>query len=423
MLRKYTGSLVMLLVRIGSSLAINKLFAFFLGATGITALAHLQNLFSIVTLIPAEGIGKGLVKYIADSRVDKGLRRDFLVAGLIWHMLVWVICSLAFLLLINPFFKVFPTTWNRFQWFTLVAVASIGQLVYLYCSALLLAAQKTKVYLLAQIASIIMVLGGVLVGVSTSSLSYSLAGFATGQGLSLVGVWIVLKFYHISVSDLSADLWHYVNQGVVQNNLKQAFFALGKYSLMALSLVLFGRTVDFFIRQFAINQFGSQATGLWQAVVRTSEWYTQVFTALLAVVYFPNVAAVIDNKQAIKQVLSQAVLNWLPFIMLGLIGVYLTRYHILLLLFDDRFLAGEAYFKWQVLGDFFIMVSYFFAYVLLGKAHIRLFILMQVLSAVLYILAVFSLYTPMGVEAFPIAYCIRSAGYAICLVIFTTKDI
>lgn len=423
MLRKYTGSLIMLLVRIGSSLAINKLFAYFLGTAGITTLAHLQNLFSIVTLVPSEGIGKGLVKYIADQQVSKNFRRDFIVAGLVWHILIWFICILSFLVLINPFFRIFPSYWSRLQWFTMIAAASFGQVLYLYSSALLLASQKIKVYLICQMISSVLVLGGVLVAISTKSLAYSLLGFISGQGLSIGVILLVSKFKHISLSGISADLWQYVNQGVQQQQLAQAFVALGKYSLMALSVVIFGRTVDFFVRQFAVHEFGIQATGLWQSVVRTSELYTQVFTALLGVVYFPGLAAVINHQEGVNKILRQAILYWLPIILLGLIGVYLFRFQVLYLLFDQRFLAGAVFFKWQLTGDFFILMSYFFAYILLGKARIRLFILLQAISAALYIMAVFFFYKSLGIEALPLAYFIRSAGYAICLIIFTAKEL
>jgi polysaccharide transporter, PST family len=179
----------------------------------------------------------------------------------------------------------------------------------------------------------------------------------------------------------------------------------------------------FFVRQFAVYEFGIQATGLWQAVVRTSELYTQVFTALLGVVYYPGIATVIGQKEELNRVLKQAVLHWLPLILLGLIGVYLSRFQVLFFLFDQDFLAGAMFFKWQLTGDFFIMLSYFYAYVLLGKARIRLFICLQAFSAGLYILAVFFLYQHLGIEALPVAYLIRSAGYAVCLIIFTSRDI
>jgi hypothetical protein len=41
----------------------------------------------------------------------------------------------------------------------------------------------------------------------------------------------------------------------------------------------------------------------------------------------------------------------------------------------------------------------------------------------LYVIAVFFLYKQIGIEGLPVANFIRSAGYAICLIIFTAKDL
>jgi O-antigen/teichoic acid export membrane protein len=413
----------MLLVRIGSSLAVNKLFAYFFGAGGITILSHLQNLFSIMTLVPAEGVGKGLVKYIADTSLNQRVRNVFLLAGLTWHLILWLLGGLFLLLFADRFFFIFPPGWSVFQWLFITVSALLGQLIFLYSSALLLGLQKIKTYLISQIGASALVLGMVIIGVSTQNLSLAILCFVAGQGLSIFMVFL-FKTSSISANNVFWNFWRYVQVHLsLQRQFKQAFVALGKYSLMALSVVLFGKTVDFFVRQFAVDEFGLEATGLWQAVVRTSDLYTQIFTALLGIVYFPKVAAIIHQKAATRNLIKQTISVWLPLIMLGLACIYVARHQILYLLFDKQFLSGAVYFQWQLLGDFFIMISYFFAYVLLGKARIRLFILLQAISAGLYVIAVFFLYKHIGIEGLPVANFIRSAGYAICLIIFTAKDL
>jgi O-antigen/teichoic acid export membrane protein len=69
------------------------------------------------------------------------------------------------------------------------------------------------------------------------------------------------------------------------------------------------------------------------------------------------------------------------------------------------------------------MFSYFFAFLLLGRARIRLFVLLQAFSATLYLVSIYLLYPDMGIEALAAAYFVRSAGYAVCLFIFAGKDI
>lgn len=421
MLRKYAGSLIMLMIKIGSSLAINKLFAFFFGAAGITTLAHLQNLFGMVTLIPAEGVGRGMVKYMSDISLSKQLRRDFVLAGLVWHLLIWFMSGVVFLLYNDKFFTIFPAQVSGIEWFAVIFAAMLGQVLFLYGSALLLALHKVRLYLVSQIIASALLLGSVIIGVSGKTLALALLSFAAGQGISVGVILLSGRFSQTSLSEASAVFWQTINVYRQHRYFNQTLLALGKYSLMALSVVVFGKAVDFFVRQFAVQKFGMFSTGLWQAVVRTSDLYTQVFTALLGIVYFPRVAAVIQQKEVLNKFLVQTLRIWLPLIMLGLLGVFFMRYSLLTLIFDSRFAEGAVFFKWQLPGDFFSMLSYFFAYILLGKAHIRLFIQLQAFSALLYLICIYLLYPAMGIEALAAAYFIRSAGYAICLLIFAEK--
>jgi PST family polysaccharide transporter len=409
------------MIKIGSSLAINKLFAFFFGAAGITTLAHLQNLFGMVTMVPAEGVGRGLVKYMSDISLSKQLRRDFVLAGLAWHLLIWLMSGLVFLLYNDKFFTIFPSQVSGVQGFAVVFAAMLGQLLFLYGSALLLSAHKIRLYLISQIIASALVLGSVIIGISGKTLAFALVSFAVGQGLSVGVILLSFTFTHTSVSEASAAFWQTIQVYRQHRYFKRTLVALGKYSLMALSVVVFGKAVDFFVRQFAVQEFGMFATGLWQAVVRTSDLYTQVFTALLGIVYFPRIAAVIHQKEVLNQFLVQTLRIWLPLIILGLLGVFIMRYHLLALIFDSRFVEGAVFFKWQLPGDFFSMLSYFFAYIMLGKARIRLFVQLQAFSALLYLICIFLLYPAMGIEALAAAYFIRSAGYAICLLIFAGK--
>jgi PST family polysaccharide transporter len=355
--------------------------------------------------------------------LSRQLRRDFVLAGLAWHLLAWLVCGLIFLLYEQQFFKVFPNRISTIQWFALVFAALFGQLLFLFGSALLLAVQKMKLYLISQIIASALVLGSVMAGISSKNLSFALIGFAAGQGLTIGVILLILKFTYTSLAEASEVFWQNMQVYRQHRYFRASFIALGKYSLMALSVVVFGKTVDFFVRQFAVKEFGMMATGLWQAVVRTSDMYTQVFTALLGIVYFPRIATIIHQKEVLNKFLGQTLRLWLPLIALGLLGVYFARYRVLTLIFDSRFMPAAVFFNWQLPGDFFSMFSYFFAFLLLGRARIRLFVLLQAFSATLYLVSIYLLYPDMGIEALAAAYFVRSAGYAVCLFIFAGKDI
>ena len=62
-MRKSSWSFASVSFKAISVLMVNKLFAIFFGTTGITILAHFQNLIGIVTAIPHDGINRGVIKY------------------------------------------------------------------------------------------------------------------------------------------------------------------------------------------------------------------------------------------------------------------------------------------------------------------------------------------------------------------------
>src|ERR671921_666556 len=53
--------------RLASSFFINKMVALYFGPSGMAQLAHFQNLVTFFTLIPNDGISRGLIKYLAGN--------------------------------------------------------------------------------------------------------------------------------------------------------------------------------------------------------------------------------------------------------------------------------------------------------------------------------------------------------------------
>ena len=54
--------------RVAGALVINKLFATYAPAGGLTLLAQFQNLMAMFTALPNDGVQVGLVKYLAPLR-------------------------------------------------------------------------------------------------------------------------------------------------------------------------------------------------------------------------------------------------------------------------------------------------------------------------------------------------------------------
>jgi O-antigen/teichoic acid export membrane protein len=382
-----------------SSILVNKIFAYQFGTAGIALLAHLQNLLGIITLVPKEGVQRGLVKYLAEHKQPE-MQQQVLLAARIWNLLILLIAGIFLAFNYTNLASRFAADVDSGWWLLVFWVASGLHMLFLTGLALLLVQQQTKKYALVAGLSGLGLVAAVVAGVFTQNLSIALLSFAIGHGLSWVVLSAVSGVGNIKLRSLgSVADW-------------QPFRNLGKYCLLALFTLLSSRIVDFYVRQYALTSYGLYQTGLWQAVTKLSEMYTQLVIAVLEIVFFPLIAAQISNRRVITQYLRTALLLWVPLLSMGLGFVFLLKEELLLFLFDKQFVEASFLVKWQVMGDFFRLVSYFFAYLLLAQARIRVFIGLQIFSAVLYILTlVWVADQQMGIVTMPIAHIIRSIGY------------
>ena len=75
------GAGVAVAARVAGALVVNKLFATYAPAGGLTLLAQFQNLMAMFTTLPNDGVQVGLVKYLAPLRPGSARYRLWLGAA------------------------------------------------------------------------------------------------------------------------------------------------------------------------------------------------------------------------------------------------------------------------------------------------------------------------------------------------------
>jgi PST family polysaccharide transporter len=391
-----------------SSLAINKLFAIYFGGTGIALLAHLQNLMGMVTLVSTEGIQRGLTKYLSDETIEIEAKKQFLGAGLIWILSVFVAASL----LISRFDTIFlvPFLGERHPVVSYLIFMSslLGQLLYLTGTTLLLIQKRMSDYVMATLYGGLIAVLAVSVTATAGNLHVALLAFAIGQAVPLLAVAAI--FLRIRLRN---QLPPWLSENVSFS--PQSFSALGGFAGVALSILLFGNVVNFYVRGLAIREFGAETAGLWQALVKLSGSYGQVFTAMISIAFFPKLSEKIADKKATVDFIKQNALLWTPIIAGGLLIVYFLRNYLISWLFSVEFVPAGALILPQLAGDFFNLSSYFLAYWLLAEARIITFIITQAISAAVYVASIYLLLPFLGILTFPTAYAIQSFVYILVL--------
>ena len=84
--------------RTAGALLLNKLLAVYGGPSGLTLLAHFQNLMALFTTLPNEGVHVGIVKYLAPLRAGSGRYRAWVGAGLVLNGLALLLGTGALVL-------------------------------------------------------------------------------------------------------------------------------------------------------------------------------------------------------------------------------------------------------------------------------------------------------------------------------------
>jgi len=390
-------------------LTINKLFAVFLGTSGITLLSHFQNLISLFTLLPSEGVNRGIMKYWSDPKMEEGQKKRLFQTGF-WITNLVLLLVLAILLWYRGFFfDRFIEHLSTTHFLIIFVPAVFLTLMTAMMNAVILAHRNVKSYAIISIVGVILLTITVYFGVTRGNLDQALLSFAVGYALMFFCTLIYFlkhrKTYNLSFK--APD--------------KKSARMIWSFIIMAISSIVFGKLLDFGVRDFVIEEFGADRTGLWQSVVKMSTAYLLVFTGTVGVVYYPKMASLVHDNDALKGYVKK-VMGFVAFITILCLGIYyFNRGFFLNLFFASGFDRAGYLVKYQVIGDFFCILSYLLAYLLSAKVQTWKYIKAQFFSASIYLILISLLLERFDLEAMTIAHMWRYIGFFLILVIYNRK--
>ncbi|SNC64494.1 polysaccharide transporter, PST family [Hymenobacter gelipurpurascens] len=391
-LRGSLGSGVAVLARASGALVLNKLLAIYGGAGGLTLLAHFQNLMALFTTLPNDGVHVGLVKYLAPLRAGTGRYRAWLGAGLGLNAAALLLGFLVLAVAPGRLIGVFEPTLG----WTLLFMLGITLLTgHAFLVSVLLAAGRLRAYVVLTV-----LLSGLGVGAVAAVLAYggtiesALLAYLLAQGITLLPT-LLLAYRAGLLPSLSGPL------------SRPAMRGLSRFLLMALSVLLFGKSVDFAMREVLIRQLGLAQTDLWQAVAKLSDNYTMVFSAVMGSVYYPRLAALIAQPQQRRQLLRAVLALLAPGLAVGFGLLWLTRSWLLPFLFDQHFSAAGPLLAPQLLGDWAKFLTWTLLFLLTVRARVGRYVAVQAGSAVLYTALLGLLLPRFGLLGAPMAHAVR----------------
>lgn len=385
-------------------LTINKLFSIYLGPAGLTLLSHFQNLTSLFTLVPSEGVNRSIMKYWSDPQLSKEEKKA------VFHTGLWVTIAIYALTFVGLyvwqgdfFFDRFINDLETKDFLLIFIPAILLMLLSGYLNSVILALRKVRAYAIINIIGLILLVGVVYLGIQSDNRDQALLSFSVGYGLMFFCALIYLLIQKSAVG---------ISIGLPQ---KKAMGRIFRFLAMALSAIIFGRFLDFMVRDYVIDLYGLERTGLWQAVAKMSTSYLLVFTGTVGVVYYPKMASLIHERSALKAYVLK-VMGFVCLVSIIALGVYwLNKEFVLKLFFAEGFEQGAYLVKYQVIGDFFSILSYLLAYLLSARVETTKYIFAQLFSAVIYVGLITVLIDHFNLESLTIAYMFRYIGFFLLL--------
>lgn len=400
-LRRAAWSVVSVFSRAVGFLLVNKMFALTLGPAGITLLSHFQNLISLVTQVPNDGINRGVIRYLAGGEsVTVGKPNQRFTGGILWtallmNGLVLIISFLAFTIFSGFFLDDFTSGLGDSRFIIWLFVLVVLLLVNLLLQTILLSYQRLRGYaILNSFVSLATVIA-VAAGVQQADKETALLSFAAGQASGLLFT-------------LGYLLWKKMLP------LTRPSFSLGKFKklseflLMAVVAMIFGRLLDFLVREYSIQTFGLDTTGLWQSVVKLSDTYMVFFSAVIGSVYYPHISSMIFHIEGLKKFVRRILVSVAILTPVLLIVIYVYREFWLQLLFTPDFTRAGFMVDFQLAGDYFYMLSFPLTYLLIAQTRTRTFIFLEIFAAVIYVGMIWYLIPRFGIEAIPAAHLYKS---------------
>lgn len=386
-------------VKVASALVLNKILAVYVGPAGYAIIGQFQNAVSIVVSLAGGVVATGVTKATAQHFDDEARQHAVWQTAIRFSLVASLLAGLSLLFLGN-----WMSEWllhstdmsSVFVWLALTLPAMAANNLLL---AIVNGKKEVGIYVIANITGSLLsllVIGllayyfglyGALVAftINPAIVLFSTAGMVASRD------WFKAKF-----------LWGQINRPALRE--------LSGFGLMGLTSALTMPVTFMLIRDHLATNLGLPAAGYWQASWKISEIYLMLVTTTLSVYYLPRLAE-IRTAPELKAEIIKVYRFVMPIVAVGAVTIFMLRDFIIHILFTADFLPMRELFPWQLAGDVIKIGSWILAYIMLGRAMVKVFVMTEITFSVLFVLLSWLLVAKFGLIGVPMAYGINYCGY------------
>ena len=382
----------------------------FLGTSGMALMGSFRNFALMLKSVATLGISNSIVKLFVENKEDK---RELSV---IYSTFFWIFLFISTALAL--FVLLFASPISTFLFYTnsyTTPIRFFGLLLPLmvinsFWLAIYNGLEKFKRIMLIQIISNVLVFGLTALLIWKKNIFGGLLSVAIGEVLM-----VLVTFIFVS---RQADYFKFDLQKLIS---EKYFNTIKKFSVMALLTAIIAPLTLLFIRNMIVEKYAIQEAGIWDAVNRLSSFYMIFFSSGLSLYYMPKLAS-IHTESEFKTELKSYFKVFVPLFLVMLIVIYIAKGIILKLAFTPDFSKVESVLIWQLLGDFFRIMTLAFGFQILVKTMMKRYFLVEIVFNSMYFLLSFYLIKENATEGVLQAYFYTNV-FCFLLVLFLFRKL
>jgi O-antigen/teichoic acid export membrane protein len=178
---------------------------------------------------------------------------------------------------------------------------------------------------------------------------------------------------------------------------------------------VFDQLMSLGLRAFISQKSGIEGVGLLTAATTIAGFYLNVVLTSIGTDYYPKVAAIHDDNEALNRSVNSQLYIILLLASPLIIGMVGFGDVVINLLYSSKFEAAVPILKWQILGDFFKIISWPCSYIFLAKGLGKLYVGYSVTYTILNMAIIYFGWPYMGFLGIGISFFIAQ----FCAVTFT----
>ena len=349
-----------------------KIISIYLGASGMAFLGNFRNFTSIVKSVSTVGINNSIIKLFVENKDDKK-ELNIIFSTFFWIFLVISIILAILGILLSNNISEYLFQSNSFaipiQLFSIFQPLIVINVFWLAIFNGLGSFQKIV---------IIQIISNVLIFCLTIFLIVNQNVFGALLSIAFSELIMLLVTYFFVRQDFS--FFTFDLKKVIANKYIDV---IKKFAIMGLLSGILVPLVSILIRNEIIKTNGINEAGVWDATIRISAYYMMFFSSGLTLYYLPKLASLKTDFEFRKELISYFKM-FVPFFIFLMIVVYLCKSYIIKFIFTSEFQSVDSLLKWQLLGDFFKILTLAFGYQIVVKTMMKLYVFGEIFYNVIY---------------------------------------